>query len=98
MNHAFQSCNSDHNEECTKFRTVYDIHTRMSAAIATSPANKQQGYKDNLEEFLKTFWDYIAHILRTKHQGDYFRRVSVCCEFCAFVLFTLSLYCNYYDQ
>lgn len=44
MNHAFQSCNSDHNEECTDFATVYEIHTKMVAAIATAPANKQQGW------------------------------------------------------
>ena len=73
MNHAFQSCNSDHDDECMEFATVYGIHARMLAAIATAPASKQQGYKDNLDECLNTFWDCIGHILWTKHQGDYYR-------------------------
>ena len=73
MNHAFQSRSSSHTEDSREFCAIYDIHRSLKAAIATAPAEKQQDYLEVLSEFLKNYWDYIAHPQRTKHQGDYYR-------------------------
>lgn len=73
MNHAFQSCSSSHSEASPEINVIYDIHGSLKAAIATVPAEKQQDYSEVLSDFMKNYWDYIAHLLRTKHQGDYYR-------------------------
>ena len=73
MSHAFESCSNSHTEESSGFNGVYSICGSMSAAIATAPPEKQQDYLDQFNEFKKNYWDYVGHILRTKHQGDYYR-------------------------
>lgn len=73
MNHALQSCTSSHTEDCPEFSAIYDIHKCLTAAIAAAPPEKQQDYLNNLREIMNTFWEYIGHLLRTKHQGDYYR-------------------------
>lgn len=73
MRHAFSTCTQSHNEWSTEFGVFYDIHSLVSAAIARTPTEKQTAYSEQLEEFTSTFWDYVGHMLRTKHQGDYYR-------------------------
>lgn len=73
MSHAFNTCSQSHNEWSAEFGGFYDIQSLLSSAIATTPREKQADYSVQLDEFSNTFWNYIAHILRTKHQGDYYR-------------------------
>ena len=73
MSYALESCPSSHTEASPQFSLVYSIYNSMSAAIAAAPTEKRVHFSDQLEEFKKNFWDYIGHILRTKHQGDYYR-------------------------
>ena len=37
------------------------------------PAKKEQ--KSRLSDFYNTHFDYLAHLLRTKHQSDYYKFV-----------------------
>lgn len=67
------SCTSSHTEGSPEFSLVYSIYSSVSAAITTAPTEKWVDYSNQLEEFKKNFWDYVGHILRTKHQGDYYR-------------------------
>lgn len=53
--------------------SLYEIHASLSAAISSAPAENKQSFQEQLEDIHSTFWDYLAHILRTKHQGDYYR-------------------------
>jgi len=73
MSYALESCPSSHTVASPEFSLVYSIYNSVSAAIATAPTEKQVHFSDQLEEFRKNFWDYVGHILRTKHQGDYYR-------------------------
>ena len=73
MNHALQSYSSSHTEDGPEFSVIYDIHRCLTTAIAGTQPDKQQYYMNNLREIMKTFWEYIGHLLRTKHQGDYYR-------------------------
>ena len=71
MGHAFQLCALDHPNECNEMRTVCDIHS--ATAISTATAEKQQAFKDQLDDFMRNVWEYVGHILRTELQSDYYR-------------------------
>jgi len=73
MSHAFGTCTQNHDDWSVEFGVYYDIHSLVSAAIATTPAEKQTAYSQQFEEITSTFWAYVGLILRTKHQGDYYR-------------------------
>ncbi|KAK3733839.1 hypothetical protein QZH41_008638 [Actinostola sp. cb2023] len=75
MRHALDSCQNSHNLQSTEFCQVYKIYEKISAAISNVPSDNTEKYKSQLEEFMKTFWVYIGHIIRTKHQGEYYRFV-----------------------
>lgn len=38
-----------------------------------SDAEKKEELKTTLDEIMSKHWDYVGHLLRTKHQGDYYR-------------------------
>ena len=76
MSHAFGTCTQSHDEWSVEFGMFYEIHSLVSAAIVTTqatPAEKQTAYSQQFEEITSTFWAYVGHIFRTKHQGDYYR-------------------------
>jgi len=73
MSNALEPCPSSHTEASPVFSLVYSIYNSVSAAIATAPTEKQVHFSDQLEEFRKNVWVYVGHILKTKHQGDYYR-------------------------
>ena len=64
MSHAFRTCTQSHDEWSPEFGMFYDIHSLLSAAIATIPAETQSAYSEQLEEITSTFWDYVCHMLR----------------------------------
>ena len=73
MTHAFKECSQVHDSLSPKFCTFYEIHSLLSTAISTTSAEKQSSFTERLQDWTTTFWDYVGHILRTKHQGDYYR-------------------------
>lgn len=71
--HAFKTCSQSHNAQSPEFGIFYDIHSLLSTTIGTTPREEQAGYLEQLQEYTATFWNYVGHLLRTKHQGDYYR-------------------------
>ena len=73
MSHAFSTCTQSHDQWSAEFGLFYDIHSLVSGTIATAPSEKKAAFSEQLEEMTSTLWDYVGHLLRTKHQGDYYR-------------------------
>ena len=61
MGHAFQLCALDHPDKCTERRTVYDIHS--TTAISTATAEKQQAFKDQVDDFMRNFGNMLVIFL-----------------------------------
>ena len=73
MQHAFDGCQESHNQEFADCSRVYAIQDKVKAAIGRLPPEKQEEQSTKLDDYMATYRDYLGHILRTKHQADYYR-------------------------
>lgn len=76
LTYAFGTCSEEHPDslqEMTKFYQVCDKLTTSLQNSANSTASEKLERK--LQESISTHWSYVSHLLRTKHQADYYKFV-----------------------
>ena len=76
LSHAFDSCSEKHSSVLTDISLIYDVHSSLMQSIQSmSDVSAKDDLKARLEEVYKVHFDYLGHLLRTKHQGDYYNFV-----------------------
>lgn len=74
--HAFASCSEQHQAVSSDILVMHNVHSSISQSL--DPPSDEPTKCDlhaRLQEFFKVHYDYLAHLLRTKHQGDYYKYV-----------------------
>lgn len=76
MSYAFDSCQEEHSAMCTDISPIYTTHSSLLEQIELLPASAEKTeLKSRLNELCNIHYDYLSHLLRTKHQGDYYKFV-----------------------
>jgi hypothetical protein len=76
LNYAFDVCSFEHTSRPTDVAPFYSVHCSLSNAIESLADNEPTAeLNTRLDDMVKIHYDYIAHLLRTKHQGDYYKYV-----------------------
>ena len=79
MSYAFDSCTEDHKAMGAGFSTFCATNSSLLEKIESLSGNvTKTGLKLRLAELYNIHYDYLSHLLRTKHQGDYFKFVLKC--------------------
>lgn len=73
MKHALDSCPLEHPDHSPEYDAAYQVCHKIDAAISQVPLETRDEYKTQMEDFKKKYSEYVGHIIRTKHQGDYYR-------------------------
>ena len=74
--HAFASCSEEHQAVCIDITPIYNVHSSLLQSVESlSDESAKSDLKARLQEMFKVHYDYLAHLLRTKHQGDYYKYV-----------------------
>ena len=78
MAHAFDSCSEEHSADVAEISLVYEVHNSLLQSIESLSCedSQQSELKSRLDEKLKVNFDYLGHLLRTKHQADYYKYVQ----------------------
>ena len=74
MNYAFGECKEPHPDSCPAFTTFYGVCQLLREKIQLCRSKKEE-LKTRVDEFTKVHWQYCAHLMRTKHQAQYYRFV-----------------------
>lgn len=67
MSHAFGSC--------TEVTNFYDACKTVSSAIELCATSLRVKLQEKLADTVSTHWEYVGHLLRTKHQADYYQYI-----------------------
>ena len=74
MSHAFGSCSEPHPSCCPDVVGLLEVEKYVKE---TSPrianASQRDQIMEDLEDVMNTYTQYASHLLRTKHQGDYYK-------------------------
>ena len=73
MDHALGSCEESHEKASEKFEVLYQVNEDVTAALTTLPESTKDAHGKKWGQLLQLHWDYVSHLIRTKHQGDYYR-------------------------
>ena len=73
MSHAFGSCTQEHPDHCAEVTNFYDACKSLSSAIELCAPSLRVKLQEKLADVVSTHWEYIGHLLRTKHQADYYQ-------------------------
>ena len=75
LSHAFDSCSEEHNAVVAECSMMYDMHSSLMQCIESlsDEDSSKAEFKSRLDEKLKVHFDYLGHLLRTKHQGEYYK-------------------------
>ena len=76
MNNAFASCSQPHDRFCPDACGLYDVCKQLHTLLSNVPsASERESLTKELDELMKVHTQYAAHLLRTRHQGDYYKYV-----------------------
>ena len=79
--HTFASCSEEHQAVCTDITPIYNVHRSLLQSVESlSDESAKSDLKARLQEMFKVRYDYLAYLLRTKHQGDYNKYVMKNCS------------------
>lgn len=73
MNHALDSCNLEHHDQSLEYSKVYSLYDKIDKAVNQLPQPSRDEYSKEMSDFTKSFSEYVGHIIRTKHQSEYYR-------------------------
>ncbi|KAK3753760.1 hypothetical protein QZH41_016439 [Actinostola sp. cb2023] len=76
MANSFGVCRQDHGSNCIDMNALHEVVQLLSLALqhcTNSTTREKLALK--LNEMVNTHWEYVGHLLRTKHQGDYYQYV-----------------------
>ena len=75
MSHAFGSCTEEHPDHCAEVTNFYDACKTVSSAIELCAPSLRVKLQEKLADTVSTHWEYVGHLLRTKHQADYYQYI-----------------------
>lgn len=76
MSHAFGSCPEEHPDHCGDITAFYDACETLSLALEQcSDQVERVKLEQKLADTVSTHGEYLGHLLRTKHQADYYQYV-----------------------
>ena len=76
MNNAFDSCSQPHDKFCQDACGLFDVCKQVQELLpSVSSASERESLTKELDELMKVHTQYAAHILRTRHQGDYYKYI-----------------------
>ena len=76
MNNALGTCSHPHNMFCPDATGLFDVAKQLQELLSNvASLNEQQSLKDELDGLMKVHTQYVAHLLRTKHQGEYYKYI-----------------------
>ena len=68
MSHAFGTCQEEHPDHCGDITAFYDVCETLSLAIGQSRDQAQRvKLEAKMADAVSTHWEYLGHLLRTKH-------------------------------
>ena len=74
--HAFASCSEEHQAVSADISVMQNVRSSPLQSIESlSDESAKSDRNARLQEFFRVHYDYLAHLLRTKHQGDYYKYV-----------------------
>lgn len=74
--HAFSPCLEDHQAVSTDISAMHNVYSSLLESLESlSDESAKSDLNVRLQELFKVHYDYLAHLLRTKHQGDYYKYV-----------------------
>lgn len=74
---AFGECSSSHQSSSPDFEDYYSVVKGLEACInGCGNPEKREGYKKDFDEILENHLEYVAHLVCTKHQSDYYSHVT----------------------
>lgn len=76
LTHAFESCSEEHHDTLNEMTDFYLVCDKLTSCLRLSTnAVARAKLEEKLQEAVSTHWDYVAHLLRTKHQAEYYQYV-----------------------
>ena len=75
MSHAFGSCTEEHPDHCVEVTNFYDACKTLSSAIELCAPSLRVRLQEKLADSVSIHWEYISHLLCTKHQADYYKYI-----------------------
>jgi len=77
MNNAFESCTQPHDRFCPEASSFFDVGKDLQKLLLNVPdASEQESLKKELDSLMNTHTQYAAHLLCTKHQGEYYKYIQ----------------------
>lgn len=77
MNNAFASCTQPHDRCCPEASTLFNVRKDLQELLSNIPsASRQERLKKELDSLMNIHVQYAAHLLRTKHQGEYYKFIQ----------------------
>ena len=76
MNNAFGTCSQPHDRFCLDASSLFDVGKQLQKLLCNvTSASEQESLKGELQSIMKVHTQYAAHLLCTKHQGDYYQYI-----------------------
>ena len=76
MNNAFGTCSQPHDRFGPDASGLFDVAKYFQELLCNeASAGEQESLQDELQSLMKVHTQYAAHILRTKHQGEYYKYI-----------------------
>ena len=73
MDHAFGECNQAH-DSCSDAVVLHEVVKSVNELLATIPsADDGKKLSEELKSLMTAHEQYVGHLLRTKHQADYYK-------------------------
>lgn len=76
MNNAFTSCSQPHDRFCPDACVLYDVCKQLRTLLSSvTSASERESLTKELDELMKVHTQYVAHLLCTRHQSDYYKYI-----------------------
>ena len=76
MTNAFASCSHPHDRFCPDACGIYDVYKQVQMLLSSVPsASEQDCLRKEVDDLMQVHAQYTAHLLRTRHQGEYYKYI-----------------------
>lgn len=73
LDHAFGECNQAH-DSCSEAVVLHEVVRSVNVLLETIPsADDTKKLSEELKSLMAVHEQYVGHLLRTKHQADYYK-------------------------
>lgn len=77
MNNTFGSCTQPHDNVCLEASKLFDVGKDLRELLPNvASANECESLTKELDSMMNIYTQYAAHLLRTKHQGEYYKFIQ----------------------